>query len=136
MKVAGLFTYAGALSMKQPIKHVASATLTATALSLLLAGPVLADTRTAVQPTMLAASETMNATEDAVTDTWITSKVKSTFLADSELSGIDISVETNKGVVTLSGVVASDAERDLAVAKAKEIKGVTAVAAEALKTAN
>ncbi|MBU0809198.1 MAG: BON domain-containing protein [Gammaproteobacteria bacterium] len=122
--------------MKQPIKHVASATLTATALSLLLAGPVLADTRTAVQPTMLAASETMNATEDAVTDTWITSKVKSTFLADSELSGIDISVETNKGVVTLSGVVASDAERDLAVAKAKEIKGVTAVAAEALKTAN
>lgn len=122
--------------MKQPIKHVASVTMTATALSLLLAGPVLADTRTAVQPTMLAASETMNATEDAVTDTWITSKVKSTFLADSELSGIDISVETNKGVVTLSGVVASDAERDLAVAKAKEIKGVTAVAAEALKTAD
>lgn len=122
--------------MKQPIKHVASATLTATALSLLLAGPVLADTRTTVQPTMLAASETMNATEDAVTDTWITSKVKSTFLADSELSGIDISVETNKGVVTLSGVVANDAERDLAVAKAKEIKGVTAVAAEALKTAD
>lgn len=122
--------------MKQPIKHVASATMTATALSLLLAGPVLADTRTAVQPTMLAASEAMNATEDAVTDTWITSKVKSTFLADSELSGIDISVETNKGVVTLSGVVASDAERDLAVAKAKEIKGVTAVAAEALKTAD
>lgn len=122
--------------MKQPIKHVASATLTATALSLLLAGPVLADTRTVVQPTMLAASETMSATEDAVTDTWITSKVKSTFLADSELSGIDISVETNKGVVTLSGVVANDAERDLAVAKAKEIKGVTAVAAEALKTAN
>ncbi|SFI95518.1 hyperosmotically inducible protein [Pseudomonas guineae] len=122
--------------MKQLIKHVASATLTATALSLLLAGPVLADTRTAVQPTMLAASETMNATEDAVTDTWITSKVKSTFLADTELSGIDISVETNKGVVTLSGVVASEAERDLAVAKAKEIKGVTAVAAEALKTAD
>ncbi|WP_298183488.1 BON domain-containing protein [uncultured Pseudomonas sp.] len=122
--------------MKQPIKHVASATLTATALSLLLAGPVLADTRSAVQPTMLAASETMNATEDAVTDTWITSKVKSTFLADSELSGIDIKVETNQGVVSLSGVVATEAERELAVAKAKQIKGVTAVAGEALKTAN
>jgi hyperosmotically inducible periplasmic protein len=121
--------------MKQPIKHVASATLTATALSLLLAGPVLAATNTAVQPTMLAASETMDTAEDAVTDTWITSKVKSTFLADSELSGIDIKVETNKGVVTLSGVVATEAEHDLAVAKAKEIKGVTAVAAEALKTA-
>ncbi|WP_415754687.1 BON domain-containing protein [Pseudomonas leptonychotis] len=121
--------------MKQSIKHVASATLTATALSLLLAGPALAETSTVVQPTMLAASETMNATEDAVTDTWITSKVKSTFLADSELSGIDIKVETNKGVVTLSGVVATEAEHDLAVAKAKEIKGVTAVSAEALKTA-
>jgi hyperosmotically inducible periplasmic protein len=121
--------------MKQPIKHVASATLTATALSLLLAGPVLADTSTAAQPMMLAASETMNSAEDAVTDTWITSKVKSTFLADSTLSGIDIKVETNQGVVTLSGVVATDAERDLAVAKAKEIKGVSAVAAEALKTA-
>lgn len=122
--------------MKQPIKHVASATLTATALSLLLAGPVLADTRSAVQPTILATSETMNATEDAVTDTWITSKVKSTFLADSELSGIDIKVETNQGVVSLSGVVATEAERELAVAKAKQIKGVTAVAGEALKTAN
>ncbi|TIH07402.1 BON domain-containing protein [Pseudomonas leptonychotis] len=121
--------------MKQSIKHVASATLTATALSLLLAGPALAETSTVVQPTMLAASETMNTTEDAVTDTWITSKVKSTFLADSELSGIDIKVETNKGVVTLSGVVATEAEHDLAVAKAKEIKGVTAVSAEALKTA-
>jgi|TARA_R110000868_G_scaffold231475_2_gene484862 hyperosmotically inducible protein len=135
MMVAVNFTHAGALSMKQSIKHVASATLTATALSLLLAGPALAETSTVVQPTMLAASETMNTTEDAVTDTWITSKVKSTFLADSELSGIDIKVETNKGVVTLSGVVATEAEHDLAVAKAKEIKGVTAVSAEALKTA-
>jgi hyperosmotically inducible protein len=77
----------------------------------------------------------VNSTEDAVTDTWITSKVKSTFLADSELSGIDIKVETNQGVVTLSGVVASAAEHDLAVAKAKEIRGITAVASEALKTA-
>ena len=121
--------------MKQSIKHVASATLTATALSLLLAGPVSAATSTAVQPTLLAASETMNATEEAVSDTWITSKVNLTFLADSALIGIDIKVETNKGVVSLFGVVASDAERDLAVAKAKEVKGVTAVAAEALKTA-
>lgn len=121
--------------MKQPIKHTASATLTATALSLILAGPVFADTRPAAQPIMLAASETMNSTEEAVSDTWITSKVKSTFLADSALSGIDIKVETNKGVVALSGVVATEAEFDLAVAKAKEIKGVTAVAAEALKVA-
>jgi hyperosmotically inducible protein len=123
-----------ALPMKTPIKHFAVTTLTATALGLLLAGPVLA-ANTVGQPTMLAASETMNDAEDAVSDTWITSKVKSTFLADSNLSGIDIKVETNKGVVTLSGVVTTSAERDLAIAKAGEIKGVKAVAAEALKTA-
>ncbi|MCU1718798.1 BON domain-containing protein [Pseudomonas sp. 5P_3.1_Bac2] len=112
--------------MKKSIKQV----FTATALGLLLAGPVLA------QPTTVAANETLNKAEDAVSDTWITSKVKSTFLADSQLSGIDIKVETNKGVVSLSGVVKNSDERDLAVAKAKEIKGVRAVSAEALKTAN
>jgi hyperosmotically inducible protein len=120
--------------MKKPIKLFAVTTLTATALGLLLAGPVLA-ANPVVQPTLLAATETMDKAEDAVTDTWITSKVKSTFLADDNLSGIDIKVETNKGVVALSGVVATSAERDLAIAKAAEIKGVTAVSAEALKTA-
>lgn len=121
--------------MKKPIKHFAVTAMTATALGLLLAGPVVAANAPTVQPTLLAASETMDKAEDAVSDTWITSKVKSTFLADSSLSGIDIKVETNKGVVTLSGVVASSAERDLAIAKAGEIKGVSAVSAEALKTA-
>ncbi len=121
--------------MKTPIKHFAVTTMTVTALSLLLAGPVLAVGTPALQPAMLAASETMDKAEDAVTDTWITSKVKSTFLADSSLSGIDIKVETNQGVVSLSGVVASSAERDLAIAKAAEVKGVSAVSAEALKTA-
>jgi hyperosmotically inducible protein len=47
---------------------------------------------------------------------------------------MDIKVETNQGVVSLSGVVASDAERELAIAKASEIKGVTAVSADGLKT--
>jgi hyperosmotically inducible periplasmic protein len=121
--------------MKKPIKHFAVTAMTATTLGLLLAGPVLAAGTPTVQPMMLAASETMDKAEDAVTDTWITSKVKSTFLADDSLSGIDIKVETNKGVVSLSGVVASSAERDLAIAKAGEIKGVSAVSAEALKTA-
>lgn len=123
--------------MKKPMnkmKRFALTALTAAAVGVLMAGPVMA-ANPALQPTMLAANATMDTAEDAVTDTWITSKVKSTFLADASLSGIDIKVETNKGVVALSGVVASDAERDLAIAKASEIKGVTAVAAEALKTA-
>ncbi|MCE5365156.1 BON domain-containing protein [Pseudomonas anguilliseptica] len=121
--------------MKTPIKHFAVTAMTATALSVLLAGPALAAGVPSAQPLMLAASETMDKAEDAVSDTWITSKVKSTFLADSNLSGLDIKVETNQGVVALSGIVASSAERDLAIAKAGEIKGVKAVAAEALETA-
>lgn len=118
--------------MKKPFKHLAVAAVSATALSLVMAATAFAATP---QPTLLAATETMEKAEDAVTDTWITSKVKSTFLADDNLSGIDIKVETNKGVVALSGIVASATERDLAIAKASEIKGVAAVSAEALKTA-
>lgn len=122
--------------MKQPITKIAFTAISAAALSLSLAGNVFAANVTAVQPTMLAASETVNNAEEAVSDTWITSKVKSTLLADKALSGMDIKVETNKGVVALSGVVATEAERDLAIAKTKEIKGVTAVAADGLKSAD
>lgn len=71
--------------------------------------------------------------EEAVSDTWITGKVKSTFLADSKIGGLNIKVETNKGVVSLSGKAKTAAERELAVQKAREIKGVKSVAAEGLK---
>lgn len=120
--------------MKKPINHFVVAAMTATALGLSLAGSAFAESNQAVQPVMLATNDTMDNAGEAVSDTWITSKVKSTFLADGDLSGMDIKVETNKGVVSLSGVVATDAERDLAIAKAKEIKGVTAVSADGLKT--
>lgn len=120
--------------MKTPINQMSFAAIAAV-LSLTLAGSALAANSTVVQPTMLAANATMDNAEEAVSDTWITSKVKSTFLADSSLSGLDIKVETNKGVVSLSGQLGSDAERDLAVAKTKEIKGVVAVSADGLKSA-
>lgn len=120
--------------MKKPISHFVVAATTATVLGLALAGSAFAETGQAVQPIMLATEDTMDKAGEVVSDTWITSKVKSTFLADDSLSGMDIKVETNKGVVSLSGVVDSEAERDLAVSKAQEIKGVTAVSADGLKT--
>ena len=120
--------------MKQQINKWTLATLTAAALSLPLSNVAFADELAAVQPMQLAANETVDHAEEAVTDTWITSKVKASFLADDSISGLDIKVETNKGVVSLSGVVPSDAERDLAVQKAKSIKGVTAVSADGLKS--
>jgi hyperosmotically inducible protein len=50
------------------------------------------------------------------------------------IGGLDIKVETVDGVVALSGEVPTVAERDLAISKAEEIKGVKAVAADGLKT--
>ncbi|PAU66211.1 phospholipid-binding protein [Pseudomonas sp. PIC25] len=124
--------------MKQPFNKLAFATVAATALSLSLSHVAFAqsDESTRAQPAVLAANETIEKAEDAVSDTWITSKVKSAFIADSSLSGMDIKVETKQGIVSLSGVVGSDAERDLAIEKAKSIKGVVDVAADGLKTAD
>ncbi|MFZ6049151.1 BON domain-containing protein [Pseudomonas sp. CR3202] len=119
--------------MKQSFTKWTFAAVTAAALSLPFATGVYAETS---GHTMLAASETMQKAEDAVSDTWITSKVKSKFLADKNLSGMDIKVETNQGVVALSGEVKSNAERELAIETAKKIKGVTAVSADGLTSAD
>ncbi len=117
--------------MKQSFTKWTFAAVTAAALSLPFATGVYAETS---GHTMLAASETMQKAEDAVSDTWITSKVKSKFLADKNLNAMDIKVETKQGVVALSGMVKTDAERELAIETAKNIKGVTAVSADALKS--
>lgn len=86
--------------------------------------------------TMNDAGDTMSKAGRSVSDTWITSKVKASFLADDSLSGTDIKVETNKGVVSLSGSVASKAEKTLAIQKAKSIEGVKDVSADGLDVAD
>jgi hyperosmotically inducible protein len=70
---------------------------------------------------------------EPVTDTWITTKVKADLLASSNVPGTEVKVETVNGVVSLSGTVATQAEHDKAVTTAKGIKGVTRVDASALK---
>ena len=123
--------------MKQSFNKWAFVAVTAATLSLPLSNAAFADefgVSGPVRSMQLAASETVDEAEEVVTDTWITSKVKSSFLADDSISGLDIKVETNEGVVSLSGVVPTDAERDLAVQKAKSIKGVHDVSADGLKS--
>ncbi len=66
-------------------------------------------------------------------DTWITTKVKADLLATEDVSGLDLKVETVNGVVSLSGAVSSQAEKDRAVAVAKGIKGVTRVDASGIR---
>jgi len=70
---------------------------------------------------------------EPVTDSWITTKVKTDLLASKNVPGTEIKVETVNGVVSLSGTVATKAEHDKAIATAKGIKGVTRVDAAALK---
>lgn len=73
-----------------------------------------------------------NAGQD-LADGWITTKVKSTFLYSSNVSGSDITVNTNKGVVTLNGKLKSGAERALAIELAQNVRGVRSVQAKALR---
>jgi len=71
-------------------------------------------------------------TGDYITDSWITTKVKSTFIWSSGVSSGDISVTTDDGIVALSGKVGSEAERELAIELAEQLRGVTRVDASEL----
>jgi hyperosmotically inducible periplasmic protein len=62
-----------------------------------------------------------------MSDGWITTKVKSTFMASSNVKGSDIAVTTNSGIVTLTGKMDSGAERALAIDLAKNVRGVKSV---------
>ena len=72
-------------------------------------------------------SKTVAKTKRAVSDSWITTKVKTELLADSVSKGFDVSVETVHGVVVLKGKLASldaiDHVKDIA-AKVKGVKSV------------
>lgn len=65
--------------------------------------------------------------DQVIADTWITTKVKSTYIYSSNIEGANISVDTVNGVVTLSGEVNSGAEKALAIEFAKNIRGVNSV---------
>jgi osmotically-inducible protein OsmY len=69
------------------------------------------------------AKQALRETGQAASDSWITTKVKSQFLA----TWTGIHVTTENGVVTLSGTAASEADRAKAVDIAKTTTGVTKV---------
>lgn len=80
------------------------------------------------------ATENMDS-DQPMSDTWITTKVKSSLLADSDVAGLDVEVETVNGVVHLRGDVDSQAQVDRAVEIARDIDGVTNVDSSSLNTA-
>lgn len=71
--------------------------------------------------------------DERISDTWITAKVKSSLLVSKNVDGLDLTVETKDGMVTLGGGASSTAERDLAVEIAKDVKGVKSVSAAGVK---
>lgn len=117
------------------MKHASHRSMLTAALATALlfsAGHALADNPPPNEPE----ENTQNDSSQPVGDTWITTKVKADLLATENVSGLDIKVETVDGVVTLTGAVANQAQKDKAVAVAKQIKGVTRVDASGLTLAS
>lgn len=64
---------------------------------------------------------------DKVDDATVTATVKTRLLANDNTKGLSIAVDTRDNVVTLSGAVASDEERELAAALANNVSDVETV---------
>lgn len=73
------------------------------------------------------ASPTRESPAEYVDDTVITTKVKAALIADPQTKVLQVNVETYKGVVQLSGFVASQAIASRAVELSRAVKGVTEV---------
>ena len=72
-------------------------------------------------------NKTESTASEVMSDSMITAKVKEVFLRDDKVSVLSISVETDNGVVTLTGDVESKSEAHAAVRAAKKVKGVKKV---------
>ena len=92
--------------------------------------PVLATVMFAAAPAFAG-----NNSDQPVTDTWITTKVKSELMTTSDVKSMNVDVKTVNGVVTLTGSLANELAVQKAVTAAKSVKGVKSVDASGLKPA-
>ena len=72
-------------------------------------------------------AEAADATRRAVADGTLTTKIKAKMALDDSVKALGLDVDTRNGVVTVSGTVRSEAERQRALALARETEGVTQV---------
>jgi osmotically-inducible protein OsmY len=79
------------------------------------------------------AGEDSRGIDDVVSDSWITTKVRSTLIFTSNVPARSIGIDTKDGVVTLEGEVDNAATRELAIELASDIRGVREVDAENLR---
>jgi osmotically-inducible protein OsmY len=95
------------------------------ALSLLVAGVFVAGLGAcATDRTATERNQTMT---ERAEDGWITTKIKSEFAMDNRVSATSIHINTDNGVVHLSGVAKDRAEANRAVEIARGVKGVRSV---------
>lgn len=94
-------------------------------------GVVSVDNKLSLKPAKLSMGDSAkNSAREAgkdIEDSWITTKVKSTYLYSSNIDGTDIAVSTKAGVVTLSGKVDNGTEQALAIELAQNVRGVRGV---------
>jgi hyperosmotically inducible protein len=74
-----------------------------------------------------AAKEAARDAGDALSDAGITTAVKTKLLADTDVSGLKIDVDTKDGIVTLIGDVGTPLEKKKAVEIARDTNGVKSV---------
>lgn len=74
-----------------------------------------------------------NESKEAISDGWITTKVKSSLMLTRDVDGLDISVTTDNGVVKLGGNVDSKAEKQRAIDVAQNVRGVKKVDSSGIK---
>lgn len=74
-----------------------------------------------------------NDSDQPITDTWITTKVKTELATTDGVKSMDIDVKTVDGVVTLIGTQPDEAAVKKAVAATESVKGVVRVDASGLK---
>ena len=74
-----------------------------------------------------ATAKAANQAAEALANGAVTAKIKSKMVLDDLVKARNINVDTNGSVVTLTGVVGSEAERQRALQLAKQTEGVTSV---------
>ena len=75
----------------------------------------------------IAPANAVSKAERAVSDSWITTKVKSEILANSVSKAFKVSVKTKHGAVSLKGKLPSQDAIDLVKMIAEKVKGVKSV---------
>jgi osmotically-inducible protein OsmY len=91
------------------------------------AGAAAKATGDAARATGEAATEAAGDVADATRDAWITTATKMALLADPDVPGLDVNVDTADGVVTLFGIVSSAAAKVEAGRIAQGVQGVKEV---------